>query len=54
MWHGQARICRECFYVWYEYGFTDPAKIKAEVLACEAAGRFPFPSTGIGIARADA
>jgi hypothetical protein len=52
VWHGPARICRACFYLWYEYGIVDPVALKAEVLACEAAGRYPFPSTEIGIARA--
>jgi hypothetical protein len=53
MWHGEARICRACFFLWYDYGLTDTEALKAEVLAREASGRWPFPSAEIGIARAD-
>jgi hypothetical protein len=54
MWHGGSRICRACFALWYDNGIVDPVTLKAEVLRCEAEGRYPFPSTGIGIARAEA
>lgn len=42
MWHGNARICRGCFYLWYETAECDPGALKAEVLRCEAAGEWPF------------
>jgi hypothetical protein len=45
MWHGQARICMACFYVWYDCGdetSSDPARIKAYVLNAEAKGEWPF------------
>ena len=29
MWHGQARICLACFFIWYDDGLTDPAAIRA-------------------------
>lgn len=55
MWHGKARICLACFFVWYDpsedIDVTDPAQIKAAVLRAEAVGKYPFPSTKPGIAR---
>ena len=32
IWHGQARICRPCFYIWYDGGVVTPAEIRAERL----------------------
>lgn len=35
VWHGRARICAACFYIWYEPNSADPTKpseIKAERL----------------------
>lgn len=36
MWHGQSRICRPCFWTWYDpdrnIDVTDPAQVKAERL----------------------
>ena len=42
MWHGEHRICRACFYVWYDGGCADPEKIKEYVLHAAAAGTWPF------------
>lgn len=28
MWHGESRICRPCFYIWYDVGLTNPEAIK--------------------------
>jgi len=33
MWHGRSRICYACFIFWYEYGYTEPEKLKAYRLA---------------------
>jgi hypothetical protein len=41
-WHGKARICLPCFYVWYDCNMIEPEKIRAYVLAAEAEGRWPF------------
>ena len=54
VWHGEARICIACFYVWYDVGLTDPATLATEVLAREAAGRWPFPSDVHGVERVPA
>lgn len=43
-WHGDSQICSACFMVWYDSGFVERDKIKAEVLRAEAAGTFPFPA----------
>jgi hypothetical protein len=34
MWHGSDRICRPCFWIWYDGNVdsTDPAAIRAERL----------------------
>ncbi len=29
IWHGSGRICRPCFYIWFDEGFTNRARIKA-------------------------
>lgn len=31
--------CQHCFYVWYEYGLTDPVKVRAESLKRQAVGK---------------
>jgi hypothetical protein len=42
-WHWPTAVCLACFYVWYDVGdMTDPERIKAYVLAAEAAGTWPF------------
>jgi hypothetical protein len=51
MWHGHARICAACFYVWYDGGSvedpTDPQQIAACVLKAEAANTWPFGPGGL-------
>lgn len=42
LWHGDARVCRACFYLWYEGGPTDPAELGAEVRRRAAAREWPF------------
>lgn len=32
-WHGDDRICRPCFFVWYEEGLQDRATLRARRLA---------------------
>ena len=43
-WHGNAKICLACFYVWYDgpCDSGDPAQIAAEVLEAERIGAYPF------------
>lgn len=51
-WHGEHRLCLACFFVWYEGGGPKPDEIKAEVLAAEATGVFPFTSDDPRLRRA--
>ena len=55
MWHGEDRICRACFAVWYDpsepIDVTDRSQIKDAVLRAEAAGSYPFPNVRPGYAR---
>jgi hypothetical protein len=46
-WHGGARICIACFYVWYDEGIVDPAVLGPTVLKREAAGKWPFPDPAL-------
>lgn len=32
IWHDQDRICKPCFWIWYDYGFVHKVEIKAKRL----------------------